>query len=70
MNKNYSKIKEEFLSDINEKAILYKHNKSGARVVVIPCDDQNKVFSIAFKTAPIDSTGLSKRDKIKNFNLK
>jgi len=59
MNKNYTKIVEEFLPDINEKAILYKHNKSGARVVLIPCDDPNKVFCIGFKTAPINSTGLT-----------
>ena len=59
MNKKYTKVKEEFLPDINEKAYLYKHNKSGARVVVIPCEDPNKVFMIGFKTAPINSTGLT-----------
>ena len=59
MNKNYTKVKEEFLPDINETAYLYKHNKSGARVITIPCEDPNKVFVIGFKTAPINSTGLT-----------
>lgn len=59
MNIHYTKIAEEFLPDINEKAILYKHNKSGARVITIPAKDPNKVFCIGFKTAPINSTGLT-----------
>ncbi|MCR5786385.1 MAG: insulinase family protein [Acholeplasmatales bacterium] len=59
MNSKYTKIAEEFLSDINETAVLYKHNKSGARVITIKSKDPNKVFCIGFKTAPINSTGLT-----------
>lgn len=59
MNNKYTKICEEFLPAINETAVLYKHNKSGARIVTIKSEDPNKVFCIGFKTAPINSTGLT-----------
>ncbi len=45
------------LSDINSVGLLYKHIKSGARVAVIKNDDENKVFSVNFRTPPCDSTG-------------
>ncbi|HOO28142.1 MAG TPA: insulinase family protein, partial [Lachnospiraceae bacterium] len=34
------------------------HKKSGARVLLLSNDDENKVFSIGFRTPPYDSTGL------------
>ena len=40
------------LSDINSVGLLYKHIKSGARVAVIKNDDENKVFSVNFRTPP------------------
>ncbi len=46
------------LSDINSVGLLCRHKKSGARVVVISNDDNNKVFSIGFKTPPYNDTGL------------
>lgn len=57
--KNYTVLQEQYLEDFKINAKLLKHNKSGARVVLMPCDDSNKVFSIAFKTAPIDNAGIS-----------
>ncbi len=53
----YEVIKEEDLKGIHSKGTLLKHKKSGARVVLIENDDKNKVFSIAFRTPPADSTG-------------
>ncbi|MFR5335876.1 MAG: insulinase family protein, partial [Blautia producta] len=38
---------------------LLKHKKSGARVMVLENDDENKVFNIAFRTPPADSTGVA-----------
>ena len=37
---------------------LLRHKKSGARVLLIENDDDNKVFSIGFRTPPSDSTGV------------
>ena len=54
----YDLIKTEKLKDINSIGLLLKHKKSGARIAVITNDDENKVFSIGFKTPPYNNTGL------------
>lgn len=46
------------LKDINSCGLLLKHKKSGARIAVVSNDDENKVFSIGFKTPPYNDTGL------------
>lgn len=56
---NYTLIKEEYIDQIQSKVSIYSHNKTKARVCTIENDDRNKVFSIAFRTAPINSTGLT-----------
>lgn len=56
--KEYEVIKHEQLPDIHADGWLLRHKKSGARVVLIPCEDTNKVFNIAFRTTPKDSTGV------------
>lgn len=57
-NLNYDLIKIEDLKDLNSKGYIYKHKKSGARVVIISNDDNNKVFSIGFRTPSENSTGV------------
>lgn len=54
----YDVIQAEDLSDIKSKGYLLKHKKSGARVLLMENDDENKVFSIGFRTPPSDSTGV------------
>ena len=54
----YELIQERDLSGIKAKGTLLRHKKSGARIALIENDDDNKVFSIAFRTPPEDSTGL------------
>ncbi len=56
--KTYKMIKEEELNGIQAKGYLLRHKKSGARVLLIEKDDNNKVFSIGFRTPPGDSTGV------------
>lgn len=55
----YEIIKEEEISDIASKGILLKHKKTGAHVALLINDDNNKVFDIAFRTPPKDSTGVA-----------
>ena len=56
--KNFTlKIKER-LADIGSDAYVLEHDKTGARVVLIDNDDDNKAFIIGFKTIPSDSTGV------------
>ena len=54
----YEIVKKEDLTDIHSTGYLLRHKKSGARLVLIENDDENKVFSIAFRTTPKNSTGV------------
>ena len=55
----YEVLKEEDLQDIHSKGWLLKHKKTGARVMLIENSDENKVFNIAFRTPPKNSTGVA-----------
>lgn len=46
------------VNDINSRAYLFEHVKSGARLLYLQNDDSNKVFSISFRTPPEDNTGV------------
>ena len=46
------------LSGLGAQMYVMEHEKSGARLVYLDRDDENKTFSIAFKTLPTDSTGV------------
>ncbi|MCX7904349.1 MAG: insulinase family protein [Caloramator sp.] len=46
------------IKEINSKAYIFEHEKTGARLLKIYNDDDNKVFSISFRTPPNDSTGV------------
>ncbi|PWJ51620.1 insulinase family protein [Faecalicatena contorta] len=54
----YEMMQEADLSDLKSKGYLLRHKKSGARVLLMENDDNNKVFSIGFRTPPSDSTGV------------
>lgn len=56
--KAYQIMQEEELSGVQSKGILLRHKKSGARVLLMENDDENKVFAIGFRTPPSDSTGV------------
>lgn len=55
----YDIIKEENLKDIRSTGYLLRHKKTGARIMLIENDDENKVFNIAFRTPPKNSTGVA-----------
>lgn len=55
----YEQILEQEIPDIHAKGSLWKHKKSGARVMVLETEDENKVFNIAFRTPPENSTGVA-----------
>ena len=55
----YEMIKCEDIVDIRGTGILLRHKKSGARVALVACDDENKVFNIGFRTPPKNSTGVA-----------
>jgi len=49
----------ESIKEINSIARVFEHEKSGARLLHLENDDDNKVFSIGFRTPPQDSTGVA-----------
>ena len=55
---NYELIQQKELKDLKSEGYLLRHKKSGARVLLMENDDENKVFTIGFRTPPEDSTGL------------
>ncbi|HAX53231.1 MAG TPA: peptidase M16 [Lachnospiraceae bacterium] len=54
----YEMIQQEGLLDLKSKGYLLRHKKSGAHVLLMENDDENKVFSIGFRTPTTDSTGV------------
>jgi len=49
----------EELKEINSKGRIFVHEKSGAKLFHVENEDDNKVFSISFRTPPKDSTGVA-----------
>src|SRR5215204_5141276 len=58
MSKAFNLVKEQNIPELNSIAKLYVHKRTGARLLSIINDDENKVFSINFRTTPKDSTGV------------
>ncbi len=56
--KKYELIKEKYIEEVASDVKLLKHVKSGARILLFENNDENKVFSIGFKTPPTDDTGV------------
>lgn len=54
----FEKISEQTINECKSTAILYKHKKTGAEVMSVLNDDENKVFGVVFRTPPKDSTGI------------
>uniref|UniRef100_A0A2P2KDS5 Uncharacterized protein MANES_10G066200 n=1 Tax=Rhizophora mucronata TaxID=61149 RepID=A0A2P2KDS5_RHIMU len=54
----FEKVSEQFIPECKSKAALFKHKKTGAEVMSVSNDDENKVFGIVFRTPPKDSTGI------------
>ena len=55
----YTLIREERIEELNSIAYILRHKKSGARIFLLSNDDDNKVFTIGFRTPPADSTGVA-----------
>ena len=51
--------RERQLQEINSIARLYRHRRTGAELLSVINADENKVFGVAFRTPPADSTGIA-----------
>lgn len=52
-------IREQQIGEVSSLARLYRHKKTGAEVLSLINDDENKVFGVTLKTPPEDSTGVA-----------
>ncbi|OQY43151.1 MAG: peptidase M16 [Desulfobacteraceae bacterium 4572_87] len=52
-------IKKREIEELKTEARLYRHKKTGAEILSMISDDDNKVFGITFRTPPFDSTGVA-----------
>jgi len=58
MSKAFTLVREQKIPELNSVAQLYIHKHTGARLLSIINEDENKVFGINFRTTPRDSTGV------------
>lgn len=58
-HKAYEIIEERQIDELRSKAFLCRHKKTGARIICMENEDENKVFSIGFRTTPAESTGVA-----------
>lgn len=59
MQHGFSLIREEALSEVGGTARLWKHDITGAELLSIVNQDENKSFGVSFRTPPKDSTGVA-----------
>jgi presequence protease len=52
-------IREQEIAEYKTQARLYRHEKTGAELLSLINEDENKVFGITFRTTPKDSTGVA-----------
>lgn len=46
------------IKEVESTGYLFEHEKTGAKLYYLSNEDDNKVFSVSFRTPPTDSTGL------------
>ena len=46
------------LAELSLEMYTFEHEQSGARLIYLKADDDNKVFYVGFRTTPVDSTGV------------
>ena len=54
----YRLVQRSELKEIGLTGTVLEHEKSGARIICLPSEDNNKAFFIAFRTPPADDSGL------------
>jgi len=54
----FTLVDERYVEEIQSTARIFIHDKTGAKLLSLENEDDNKVFSIGFRTPPSDSTGV------------
>jgi Zn-dependent M16 (insulinase) family peptidase len=59
MSHGFTLVREQDIPELQTHARLFRHDRTGAELLSLENDDENKVFGIAFRTPPGDSTGVA-----------
>jgi Zn-dependent M16 (insulinase) family peptidase len=51
-------VREQHIPELNAQARLFRHRETGAELLSLQNEDENKVFGVTFRTPPPDSTGI------------
>ena len=54
----YRLEKSEYVKEVDSFVLTLRHKLSGARVLMLSNENDNKVFSIGFRTPPKDQSGV------------
>ena len=54
----FERIQDRDIPELKTRAALFRHVKTGAELLSLQNEDENKVFGITFRTPPNDSTGV------------
>lgn len=56
---SFTLLQEREIPEINSRVRLYSHDKTGARLMSLTNNDENKAFGITFRTPPASSNGIA-----------
>jgi Zn-dependent M16 (insulinase) family peptidase len=59
LTQGFELLRDETVPELTIRALLYRHAKTGAELLSVIADDENKSFGITFRTPPRDSTGIA-----------
>ncbi len=57
--KKYELEQHQTIDELQGEGYVLRHKKTGARVLLVDNQDENKVFTIGFRTPPADDTGVA-----------
>ncbi len=52
-------VRQEPIKEIQAETLMFEHEKSGAQLMYMDCEDDNKVFSITLRTPPANDRGVA-----------
>ncbi len=58
-SRGFTLLEERTITESQSRARLWRHDRTGAELLSLCNDDENKVFGVTFRTPPRDSTGVA-----------
>ncbi len=59
LSHGFELLRDEPIAELNTRARLYRHVKTGAELLSLENEDENKCFGVTFRTPPADHTGIA-----------